>query len=544
MEKKDFAWWSFFIIPIFLLIIHVYFFKTVDNHKYKIHIDPDYQYLVSSIDISNLKNSRMVLHPGTTVQIMSHIIMKTIYLFSSKSGDDFQTAVLKDPVSYLNILNSTFVLLNIILVLWLGLSVYNISKKIIVSLLIQFTPFLSSQTIIFGFRKITADIVMIFASLLMVLFLVKILYIDRYIFKKRVYIYLFFLGLISGFGIATKVPFVFLLIIPVIILPKYIHKIIYIVSTIVCGFLFTLPIAPIYYKTYKFYYKIFTHTGIYGRGEKRIVDLNDYILNLSKILVENLPFVLILIASMAYLIYIYFSTENRKATVRDISFRLLFSITIAQLLGIFVVAKHFKSKYLIPVLCLSGLLLYLIYSHFGKARNHLWDHYPASQKKKYLKGLYSGIVCFLIFSLLFTLIGVIKFHHRQADKLRASIAIQIRMENEFSNYGVIYHYYAPSVIFGLEFGNRWTPIYTKRLRELYGDQYFYNHFSQRFYIYNWHKRDKVSLQQIKKIYQKKVIMVGKAFHQFSKDLKIPPFSLRDVFGGGYFTIYKFEGSEK
>ncbi|MGD2090362.1 MAG: hypothetical protein PVH61_29565 [Candidatus Aminicenantes bacterium] len=531
--KKLSLWLLFLVIPLLLYFIHVYFTRTVDDHHYAINTDPDYAFLLSSIDISNLEKSNMVLHPGTTLQVMSHLIMRCAYVFSDNSEDDFQTSVLKNPVFYLNNLHRTFALFNIILVLFMGIFTYKITKKILFSLLIQFTPLLSSQTIILGLRRLTADVILVFISLTMVLILIKILHED--FDKKKIYIYSIVLGLVTGFGLATKITFIMLLVVPLIIIPFFIPRIVYILSSMISGFIFTLPISSIYIKIYKFLHRIFFHTGIYGRGEEAIIEPNKYMANLFQIVKENLPFIIILFISIVIIILTYISAENWKTVMMNIWFKLLFAITLTQIFCIMVVAKHFQSKYLLPVLCLSGLLLYTLYKNF----NWIYQKKTFSSSTRIRRLIYFAASFFLFFSFINTFFGVAKFHHMRSSILKESIEIHRKIKNEFKDFGIIYYNTAPTVIGGLEFGNRWTPVYADALREIYGDRYFYHIVTQN--IYNWGRKNKVSLEEIKVKYNNQIIFLGYPFDYFFRwkvPIQMPYFPLKDVFMGKYFTVYK------
>jgi hypothetical protein len=536
--KKRYLWLLFLVIPLLLSIIHIYFTKTVDDPHYAINTDPDYAYLLSAIDLSSLGKSNMVLHPGTTFQMMCHLIMRCTYALSDNAGDDFQTSVLKKPVFYLDVLQTTFASFNIILVLFMGILTYRITKKILFGLLIQFTPFFSSQTILSGFRRVSVDVLLVFISLIMVLFLIKVLQSD--LDKKKIYIYSIILGLIAGFGAATKITFILISVIPLIVIPSFIPRTIYILSTMISGFTFTLPISSIYIKIYKFLKGILFHTGIYGRGEQAIIEPNEYMANLWQIVKENLPFIIILFISIVFIILTLISKETRKTAVRDIRFKFLFAVTLTQFSFIIVVAKHLQNKYLLPALCLSGLLIYLLCLNFN--RNYQKKISPGSSRIRRL--LYFGASFFLLFSLVNTFWGVVKFHRMNSSTLKESIELDRKIKNDFEDFGIIYYNNAPTFIWGLEFGNRWTPIYADALRKIYGNRYFYHIFTQN--VYNWGKKNKVPLEKIKAKYNNKVIFVGYPFEYFFKwnvNMQIPDFPLKKVFAGEYFAVYRLADNQ-
>jgi len=190
-----------------------------------------------------------------------------------------------------------------------------------------------------------------------------------------------------------------------------------------------------------------------------------------------------------------------------------------------VVARHFKSKYLLPVLCLSGLTLYLV-------NEILTDR---SEKKRSRWISHAGIL-FVVFSLIYTAQGVKKFYRLRSDKLKESIAIGKKLQSEFRDYQIIYYYGASSVIFGLEFGNQWTPAYRTLLREMYGDNYFYN--VSNGVIYHWGGKRGVTAEDLNARFNNKYVFFGAPFHRLKQKIKEPGVRLRDVFRGEHLTLYR------
>jgi len=534
VKKKYLVYLLFAVIPLLLLSIHIYFTHTVDDAQRPVNTDPDYAYLMSAIDLSKLGTSKMVLHPGTTFQVLAHLVMKAAYYFSPGSGNDFRTSVLNHPDYYLNVLQAVFSYLNILLVLAVGIVAYRVTQKITVALLIQSTPFFSAQVLIFGLRKVATDILLISVLLVMVMILVKQLHTEPPApGKRKTYLYSLGLGILTGFALATKVTFLTATIIFVMILPSIRARVIYLLSAAGGTFLFTLPIVSQYDIIYRFITRIFTHKGIYGNGAASIFDWREYATNLLKILLENLPFFLLLVFSILFIIAVYIKERREKtgeSIFKRMPGRMLAAISIAQILGIILVARHFKSKYLLPVLCFSALVIYLLYllsreNPPGKPL-HILSH----------KWIYPAAFLFILFSFIHTLYGLSRYHRVQADRLKESLSIGEKLSGEYEEYCVIYYYNASSVIFGLEFGNQWTPGYRETLFEIYGERYFYDHVDPS--IHTWSGR-RVTIEELKTLYGDKIIFYGNTFAalQEKQGTPLPPFLLKDVFGGRYFTLY-------
>jgi len=531
----------FIFIPLLLLAVHIYFFITVDNQDYGINTDPDYAYLLSAIDISQLGKSTMVLHPGTTYQLLGHLVMRcTYYLHGNSAVDDFPTSVIKDPTFYLNVLQGAFSMLNIILVFIIGVLTYSFTKKIVTGLFIQFTPLLSPQIIIFGFRKVTTDTLLISISLTMMILLVNRLHAGKFgRDRKEIYIFSVLFGIVVGFGLATKITFLPLAVLPLFIIPAFLPALLYLITAAAAVIIFTLPIISQYPTFFKFLFTISTHKGIYGHGDKSILDIDDYSRGMFLVIKENIPFIIIFLASIAAIVLVYTRWKSKKiprTQARDIGFKLLVGITATQIIGILFVARHFKSKYLLPELCLSALALYLVYL---KAE----QFYPGAMlpghavKKRFTLRCAVGVF-FCAFSFLQTIQGVSDYHRTRSDKLREAMQIEKKLNSEFKDYCIVYYYNASSVIFGLEFGNQWTPLYQELLNRVYGEKYFYN--NKGHYVVSWNKKARIPLEDLKSRYNNKILFFGAPFPELYRKVAIPlpKFPLKDVFGGEYVTLYK------
>lgn len=526
------------VLPALLFSFHMFFTKTVDDSRFQINTDPDYAYLVSAIDLSKLGISKMVLHPGTTFQVLAHLVMKAVYYSCPKAGNDFRSSVLKYPGYYLNALQALFSFLNILLVLALGIVTYRVTRRMMIALLIQSTPFFSSQILIFGFRKVTADILLISGLLVMVLTLVKWLYSESHDDGNgKTCLYSIGWGILTGFVLATKVTVLPAVILFLIILPSVRAKIIYCLSAVGLTVVFTLPIASQYAVIWRFMKRVFTHKGLYGNGVPAVFNGREYAANLMEIFLENLPFILLLLFTIFFLLIVFFREKKQKtgeSIFKRLPARMLAAVSLVQLLSIMLVARHFKSKYLLTALCFSGLTIYLIY--LLSRENSLGKSLPLLFHKLMVPAAFF----FIIFSFIYTLCGATRYHQVQTSRLRESIFIQKKLSSEYKDYCVIYYYNAPSVIFGLEFGNQWTPAYQKELFDIYGENYFYNHLNSS--IFTW-SRPRVTIEELKTIYRDKIILYGNNFSvlKSKQGTSAPPFPIKDIFGGTFYNLYQVVG---
>ncbi|MCU0290032.1 MAG: hypothetical protein MUF15_27060, partial [Acidobacteria bacterium] len=299
---------------------------------------------------------------------------------------------------------------------------------------------------------------------------------------------------------------------------------------------FTLPIISQYPIFYRFIAQVFTHKGIYGHGASAVMDMREYSANLGKLLIENIPFILLLVTGIFFLIIAYIQRRLKElpdSILNDFSTRVLTAILLSQILGIIVVARHFKSKYLLPVLCLSPLLLYLLY--FAREEAEPGKILPAAPRKQ----LKVAVVCFIIFSFVYTLYGLSQHHQSQSLRLQEAAAINEKLKGEYKNYCIIYYYNAPSEIFGLEFGHQWTPAFQEALLKIFGNHFFYNLNNRSFY--SWSGK-KISIEELKNRYNGRIVLFGNPFPRLleKQNIQLPEFPIKDVFSGQFYTLYILE----
>ena len=74
------------------------------------NLDPDYFYLLDSLNIVNLTTPGHVYHPGTTVQWLGALVLKAAYPFTGPG--EITGAVLADPERHLRLIGTVIVALN------------------------------------------------------------------------------------------------------------------------------------------------------------------------------------------------------------------------------------------------------------------------------------------------------------------------------------------------------------------------------------------------------------------------------------------------
>ena len=342
------------IIPLILIGYSLLMKKAVGPFYFNAQYDPSYVYLISSLNISQMESPEHVDHPGTPVQLAGAIAVKLLYYFDGES-DSIAEDVLRYSEFYLNYILFFFVILNAVILFFAALLIYGSTKSIPATLLIQLSPFLSFS-ISYSFFSVSAEIFLIPVCMLLVAYSFK------YVFEssENKVKYLLIFSLLCGIGLAVKINFFPLLIIPLILIKEYSGKIMFLILTPISFLIATIPVISKSEYFINWTGNLFLKDGIYGTGSNSIIDADLFFENLFKIFSSEILFTVIF-AIMFFTIIAYISQRGKSDSdiqMRKV-FRLLVAVFIAVSFQIILVAKHYNNRYMLPGLILAMAGLYL-----------------------------------------------------------------------------------------------------------------------------------------------------------------------------------------
>ncbi len=461
------------VLPIMLIVTAVLLNGSRGPYWIGYNSDSEYAYLFNSLNLAKSRPVGHTDHPGTTVQLLGATVLEISHALDFSAKDDLEFAVLKNPEFYLTVLNTVLITFNALLLFIIGVVVVTLTKNVWLSLLLQFSPFFSTTVLIQGLPRVFCEPLLLFASLLLALILVKIV-VDENLTKLSPW-YLVALALVSSFGIATKVTFIPLLIIPLLILPTLQKKLGFLFLTGLSFILWTWPIISQYKRVYSWFYGIFTHTGHYGGGNTGIIDPTLYFQNLQNLFLGNPLFFLIWLFAVCFILIFNGSPAMRKKAWQDTSFRVLVAVVVAQLCAILMVAKHSGDHYLLPALSLSGLVLFLVFVYLQRL-----DYFSRFNTKKV--AIVIGI--FFLFSSVLRIVDLQNVFVQNLQIKQESLAVYQKVETEYKNHLKVSYYRSSSPLFALYFGNGWAHNrYSDILQKIYGEAYFYNQWNGIFYTW-------------------------------------------------------------
>ncbi len=360
--KKSLVILAFVAMPVIFLVAGLNFHRTWFSG------DPEYAYLLNGINIANLKSVGHTDNPGTPVQMYSAVVLRVTHFLNFSEKAELQKAILSNPDYYVELERKISVIINALMMLFMGIVVYRFLKNPWLSLILQVTPFLSSNLLEHAWTKVSPEPVLIFT--VMVLMVLLIAYYSSTNRQSRWYPWIF--GAVVGFGLATKATFLPLAVIPFILLEGWQRKWIYVAAIVPAFVLFTAPAIPQYPHMAKWFLGLSTHTGTYGQGGAGIIDPLQYISALGSIVENNLAMVLVIVAAAIFLFLMFLKGDFRSQIKNNPEIRIVLALMTAQVLGILMVAKHYHANhYLIPDNSLTGAVIVFSLLYIRKDSNGL-----------------------------------------------------------------------------------------------------------------------------------------------------------------------------
>lgn len=512
-----------------LILIIPLIFLIIGNQQHRAYYanDPEYIYLVNALAICQGKSVGHIDNPGTTVMQLEAAVIWFTNMFSNSENNSLTDHVLDNPDKFIGNTRMVILILNTLIILFLGFIAYRTTGIIWVALLLQLNVFFSENMLDHAWTKISPEPLLVLGTLAFLL--VVLFHLHDSNPKKLKYVILYSLSM--GFGLGTKATFLPLVIFPLFMLSGWRNKMLYLISLPFSFVVFTVPAVPEYENMYHWFIRLIKNTGKYGQGSSGFIDTGTYFPNILKILETNQIFTLILSLSL-FLLFLTGIVKlfSKKPLQNIIWVKALIGLQASSLFGILLVAKQYNANhYLIPVLLLSSFILIV---SFKLVINQLGYK------------MYSSLllVSFLVLAIILLVKRPAQIQYANEGYRITNLEMdttQLYIKKHFPDHKIIHFYpFSLNKYSALNFGD----VYTKRkilpfLKEKYPNSWFYDFHDNR--LANW--QAEITSTDITSFIGKKVLFTGMPKNDDEINiLSERGFPLNRIYHGRIMAIYELD----
>lgn len=516
----------FLIVPLFVLATSIETIQRRGNNWFGGDYDPAYCYLLNSVNNASLKATGHVDHPGTTAQVFGAVVLRVYHLLNRSEQAELHTAVLKDPERHLFVMTYAFLGFNCLFLFFSGIVAFKGTGKPWLAVLLQTAPFFSAMALYNGLTHISQES-MLFLSAMMMLTLVSWQFFPGLKKSSRRNILLF--AIVTGFGMASKVTFLPLVILPLILIPGLRNKLWYSLASAGAFVLITFPIWTQYGRMLGWLMRLTAHSGRYGSGSIGVIDSTTYLGNIRNLLMSNTLFSAIIAFSLLFLFLVMVLPVLRNKLKNLPEINVLLAVTLVELAGLMLVAKMPGDNYMMPYACLLVLnifcILLLLWNSSGKTL--------------------TSIVLPLLTTIILVLVPY--WGLKAKNMLYTPVANQeyietVKLLSTYdAGYARIYCLPSASPATALFFGNVYARReYLEDLQMMYPNTFFYEAVNHK--LMNW-SSDTVSLVNVISSFGDKIVLMNmlRGFPLTPGDISYlakQGIKLNDIYKGQYQTVYE------
>jgi hypothetical protein len=429
--------------------------------------DGTFSYLLNGLNVATLHSVGHTDHPGTILQILCGVLLRIFYFFAPDSNSNsIVMSVLTQPEWYLKkIFTSIFVLQAVILAavasrVWLSFN--NVGLLIV----ILASPFASPLLIITQSAQIWPEILL--PSLFLLLALVTLKRWREYTMDVPIpsRVLALITGALTGVALFTKIIYFPVFLVSFFFWNDKKSRCHYIIG-VACVMLICIPfIWGLLGRTISWFIALALHAEHYGSGSATIVDPAYFYANIIEIISSNIPTVILFAITICGLLI--FRKERHK-----LGWKIPALFTFAAFILIIIVAKHYQSRYLLPIISTCYFVPLICSAQF---------------KNVVLSTIVVCIICCFLSS--YTL------YNSAVNKVRGNY-----FSGKYSNYddnifqgkNIVESYNTFTISYGLSLGSDFSKNrHGELLRTIYPNRFNYNIWNKQFY----HFGNSVSFEEI------------------------------------------------
>lgn len=422
--------------------------------------DPDYQYLLNSLNILSLRSPAYYDHPGTPIQLLIAVVVGLTWLLTlpwhgvSSLTDD----VLAQPQFYMSSVSIVFTVAIAASMTFFLYSMRKASGTIAPALLALFTV-IPSYIVYQTFHRVMPEPLLLAATFTLVGVLAEVAFAPKdQATRPRTAAWT---GALLGFCVTAKVtsmPAVLIL----FALRGAKAKAIAAIAAGLSALIFLIPVLPLWRPILRNYFRIATHTGAYGTGGAGVPtahELWDNALSLA----STVP--TLFLCPAVYLLLLLASRMLRRPLPASFA-RILLVCSVIAAVAVALVAKQPHPYYLVsivPLICFGNALVFTY--AIAEMRSLRWIGL--------LLAVPFAIWAYSIFS-----------SHADLDASDSSADRHLIEAAEHSGCQFVRYYGVQEPQFNLFFGNQSAgQLYSDRLSRMYPDFLAYNVFIGQFQTY-------------------------------------------------------------
>src|SRR2546422_2201809 len=485
------------VIPAGLFLSSIFLHAIAGSYYLSGIFDPEYVYLLNSLNLLNIQPPSHTDHPGTTLQIFGAIVILGKWLLSCAVGPcvSLDDSVLSNPEAYLVTINAILNLFVAGTLVWGGLRVLRFSNMVLPAITLQLTMF-SFLQIELALTRVSPELLLVLSVLVLILILIP------EVFSQPLHSpgsgmarNAILTGMVLGFGMATKVTF-FPMLGVVFLLKGRSIRLLAVCSCLAAFFVFTLPILASYPGMAVWFGSILVHQGQYGSSMYGFPEF-DTVMDNFAILYSGEP---LLFISLGFYLLAFFgikrllSQDNAEAQIKILNLLWIGCLIIA--VQIAITAKHPGLHYMLPAMVFTGLL------NAALVFLHKTDHRYA---------LTHAVLIIGVLAVGLSLNGV---HLAPWAKDAAPHHLETRglLHEAKKKDGCLQvgYYRSPRIEYALAFGNSLSGNrYWDALQRMYPNAMFYNIWSKEFHSFVTSIQDRVLVDQINE--GRCIVLLGSSF---------------------------------
>lgn len=358
LSKQGFgAHFSLLVLPVCFLVAAFWAEAAGGPTWLWFNLDPDYFYLLDSLNVLNLTTPGHISHPGVTVDWLAALILKVRHL--GAGADAITAAVLADPEPHLRLIGAVFAVINGLGVWGLGAVGYWVFGDKLAAWVLQTAPFVS-MLVLKNSYHVKPEALLLFTA--MMLAVLSVLTLKPGLLDRHPGRFAVGFGVVAGFGVATKITALPVFLLPVFVLAGggmggALRSIaLYGATALAALIVFTLPALGAYDLIFAWIAKVAQGSGAYGGGEG-FIDWARYPGNILKLFKRPALHVVFILSGLT----LAAAWWRRSPPLPAVEVRLLLGIWVAQLAHVLLVAKQPNPLYLIPSFVLIPIAFVLVW---------------------------------------------------------------------------------------------------------------------------------------------------------------------------------------